>query len=103
MRRRSESIWQGLYEFYLFESENEEYTVPDFLNKYRAEIVETYATKHLLTHQKLMIKFYELPEVSENDLQQLAKEGDLELIDRKEVLNLPKPKPIVNFLDKREI
>ncbi|MEQ8238998.1 MAG: A/G-specific adenine glycosylase [Cyclobacteriaceae bacterium] len=102
MRRRSESIWQGLYEFYLFESENEKYTVPDFLKKYGEEIKERYATKHLLTHQKLMIKFYELPQLTENDLRRLAKEGDLELIDRKEVLNLPKPKPIVNFLNEIE-
>ncbi len=102
MRRRKESIWQGLYEFYLSEETNEDFVVPEFLKNIADKLVERYSTKHLLTHQKLMITFYSMTINDENQLKAMAKEHDLELIDRKEVLNLPKPKPLVNFLKETE-
>lgn len=103
MRRREENIWQGLYEYLLIESSDENRPAIALNAKELEDLDELYSTKHLLTHQILKIRFYVLDQISDSRQREIMKEYDLEAIDRKEVLNLPKPKPIVNFLQETKL
>ncbi len=56
------------------------------------------APKHILSHQKIFARFYRI-QTEENDAHQISEKSDLKLYSTEEVLNLPKPKLIVNYLE----
>jgi A/G-specific adenine glycosylase len=97
MRERpGKDIWQGLYDFYLIESKFEN-TEPDELagnsnladwlkNGELIEIPKTYT--HLLTHQKLNVKFWW---IKLNEAAMVNLPDDLLFYSRAEIEVLPKP------------
>ena len=100
MHARDQGIWQGLYQFYLLDKNENK----GFLKKYSGEIVKTSApVKHLLTHRKLWVKFIHFTVSSSGALDSIAKELGLGIFSHKEVLNLPRPKVIVNYLQEAVI
>lgn len=68
-KRESGDIWEGLYEFPILETEDESNFVDllDLLNETylfdavsNIELVNTYKTKHILTHQKIFAEVFQL-------------------------------------------
>ncbi len=105
MRHRNEKdIWQGLYDFYLIEkSKNtkiKKIIEADLILKNAAIRYESKKLTHLLSHQKLHIKFIEA-EVSKNVVARLQKLG-LKPFDRKQVNKLPKPIIIQRYLNLKD-
>ncbi len=95
MQVRDQGIWQGLFQFYLLpKSVNQ-----DMLKGYSGRIrYISSPIRHLLTHRKLWVKFIHFEVNDQTQFYSIAKELGLEIFTRKEVLNLPRPKVIVNYL-----
>ncbi len=102
MKQRSEKdIWHGLYDFYLIETSkavrSKKIIALDPLFKNSEIISETKKVTHLLSHQKLHIKFIEvsLPGVKEFVL----KKAGLKLFAQTRINSLPKPIIIQRYLN----
>ncbi|MEQ9216575.1 MAG: A/G-specific adenine glycosylase [Cyclobacteriaceae bacterium] len=98
MKQRKESIWRGLYEFLLYEGGNnlDSNDYPFDLNK--ARFIQTSdKLRHLLTHRIIWLRFYHYT-VEEKYFSYLMNEFDLQPYSYEEVLTLPKPKSIINYL-----
>ncbi len=101
-QRSTDDVWGGLYDFYLIEGNYDE---EEILHQTKVQlklhnpIIEeiTEPIKHILSHQKLIAKFYSLT-ISDNDAYTLSQKTTLKSFSVKEILNLPKPKLIVNYL-----
>lgn len=97
-KRESGDVWQGLYEFYLDECERN--GTPKFLNYLSVEdsinVSEVY--KHILTHQKIYARFYLVDIKSSQNWKKLIDSYQLKSYTLSEVVTLPKPKLIVNYL-----
>lgn len=107
LKKRSQSdIWQGLYDFYLHETDSADFSWPEnqealnlealgiVLTSYQAPL-HTY--KHQLTHQKIHARFHRM------DLQaplsrQALEQTDLSLFTLSEIEQLPKPVMIARYL-----
>ncbi|MEM0938452.1 MAG: A/G-specific adenine glycosylase [Bacteroidota bacterium] len=101
--RQSNDVWTGLYDFYLIEGEMNEDEVLHESSKFLDDIdftVEQVSdkVKHILSHQRIHARFYEL-ELNENDQTSVLQKAGLHAFSHDEMLNLPKPKLIVNYLD----
>jgi A/G-specific adenine glycosylase len=106
-RREGKDIWKGLYQFYLKESHSG--NIADFLpdpvlNKifdhYKTKINEPgILDKHVLTHQVLRAKYWEIEIDDEMDVKD-SDFKDLRFYSRGEVEELPKPILIHNYLSK---
>ncbi len=104
--RISKDIWQGLYDFYLIESENEvedialleDPLVKDFLATPTSTVEMSALYKHQLTHQQLFVRFFTVM-IGENSLaNSLLTENGLSAYTIEEVKGLPKPILIDNYL-----
>jgi len=105
-KRASGDVWQGLYDFMLFETESE--ISNTHLNRKFSEMtglnVKTksiHSIKHILTHQKLQIDFF-LFEANERPEQIRSDHG--KFVSLKEAARLPKPvfiDSVLNFLNKK--
>jgi A/G-specific adenine glycosylase len=100
-RRDQKDVWQGLYDYYLIEGRFDESKILkeiEYLgiNGHQIEISVLY--RHLLSHQKLHCRFFRV-DVEWNVLNDLSKKLSMNLYSDEEVLTLPKPKLIVNYLD----
>lgn len=93
--RVGSGIWQGLYDFLLIEGDTFR---PD--DKW-GEIETSPVFKHILTHQKIEAKFY-LVRLQDKDLfhSSLNKYG-LAPYTFAQMLNLPKPKLLVNYIEQQ--
>lgn len=99
--RGAKDIWQGLYDFYLIETKRS--STPDSLIKNDAllaggEIIgKSKLFTHLLSHQRLKVKFVEvkLPDAAKAT-RKIDKSG-LTAFSRKEIKKLPKPILIDRF------
>ncbi len=97
-KRGDKGIWAGLYDFFLLESK--EFKIEEQFDKSQLEkltlIEESKVFKHVLTHQVIWAKFFviNLPSLEgyEFFLKQLC------AFDRHELIDLPKPKLIDNYL-----
>ncbi|MBC6410447.1 MAG: A/G-specific adenine glycosylase [Ekhidna sp.] len=104
-QRGPKDIWQGLYDFYLVEGELSEGELMHNLTlelelKGHLNINEkTEETEHILSHQKIMARFFEI-ELSEMKYHSIIQKTNLMSFSIEELLNLPKPKLIVNYLEK---
>ncbi len=107
-KRVQKDIWSGLYDFYVVESDEpkEIDTIEDaVLEKLRSsgiinDISKTY--KHVLTHQRLLAKFY-LLDISDvarvkTVLQDANIAGNYELFTNEAIVQLPKPILIDKYL-----
>ncbi|MDE0472614.1 MAG: A/G-specific adenine glycosylase [Ekhidna sp.] len=106
--RESKDIWQGLYDFYLIEGALGE---GELTNKLTLELElkgplnineKTKEAKHILSHQKIMARFFEI-EISERQYNSIIQKTNLMSFSIKELLDLPKSKLIVNYLEKVKI
>ncbi|MDO7874908.1 A/G-specific adenine glycosylase [Hymenobacter sp. ASUV-10] len=105
--RREKDIWQGLYDFALAETVQAELPPSEImrhLEAFGAEIdisqaAESSATmRHVLSHQKLEVKFHEVPlrqPLPDSTLRDLG----LRAYSSEEIEVLPKPVLIVNYLN----
>ncbi len=105
--RTEKDIWQGLYDFYLIEMNREldeedimhhlSSQLPDYHTVDFAKVSTTY--KHLLTHQKIFAKFFEInlksSKTTEND--QILNE--ITFFPSEKIKHLPKPILIDNYLN----
>lgn len=97
MHERKDGIWQGLYQFYLDLDDGKK----SVINKYAVNITQqSDEITHLLTHRKLLITFNHIEIDHENKFNQIAKDLSLQIYSREEMLTLPRPKVIVNYLQK---
>jgi len=100
--RKSKDVWSGLYDFLLFEGdENEESIAQKIQHDHQLkgfvidDVSETIL--HILSHQKIEATFYLI------DLESITKDFQIQNTSLRpysieEMLNLPKPKLIVNYL-----
>jgi A/G-specific adenine glycosylase len=97
-QRESKDIWQGLYDFYLVEmkrnSKTEVLIKEDKLLKGSTKISESKIHKHILSHQKLMVRFIEMELPSSKIPPSLG----LKWFTKKQAMALPKPILIANYL-----
>ena len=98
MGQRDHGIWNGLYEFPLIETEmaHPKENVP-FLEKNTRLSKKSDSFKHLLTHRILWLNFYHYQTDSKH-FTRLMNEFDFDAYSFEEMLTLPKPKSIVNYL-----
>lgn len=102
--RTGKDVWNGLYDFYLIEGLHDEdgvlsslkNTVPltqPLIEEILGPIV------HVLSHQRINAKFYSVV-ISDKDAEMVNQKTVLKSFSIEEVLNLPKPKLIVNYLER---
>ncbi len=101
MKERTEKdVWNGLYDFYLIEGKlTEESVLRQMkekldLNGFQVEDI-TEPVLHILSHQKILARFYSI-KISGD----VKTPGGLKSYSVEEMLNLPKPKLIVNYLQR---
>lgn len=111
MKKRAKGdIWQGMYDFYLIENEGCLRTaqhadpllrlIHDLPTK--ALVTPTYETTHLLTHQRLFVRFHQIA-ISNAFLNEAAmalQSFSLQPFSLREIEKLPKPILIQKFLRK---
>jgi len=95
-KRGPKDIWSEMYDFHLIETKEE--TVVDWSDLGHKVELSIGPVLHTLTHQKISARFYHIPFVQKTDLQKIANNLKLSLYSFDEVVNLPKPKLIVNVL-----
>ena len=104
MKARTESIWNGLFEFQAITSDkalDDEALFGQVSLVEKGNIQEIVGpVKHLLSHRKLWVHFIHLHLKNQSDLEQLSKEFGLTIYSWEEVLTLPRPKVIVNHLQR---
>lgn len=83
-KRGPKDIWQGMY---------------DFPETNEAIIAFSEPIVHLLSHQKLSVRFGER-KVSKSQFDELARTHNAEPFSIKQILTLPKPKVIVDYIDR---
>lgn len=95
MHARSIGIWQGLYQFHLLDNSE----LKSFENQYSNQIThQSERIKHLLTHRKLWVTFIHVRIGDEQQLDSISEDLQLSKFSKEEMLTLPRPKVIVNYL-----
>lgn len=106
--RKGKGIWQGLYEFWCVESDKalsveevlQHEAVAIYLQDIQVQIgAELPPHKHILTHQILQVRFWEINTSDTQILQKLEPQG-FALYTPEQAAELPKPILIANYLDK---
>ena len=104
MKQRTESIWNGLFEFHAVVNDkpiDHETLLQEVPLSSTGEIKEIVGpVKHLLSHRRLWVHFIHIELEKPEDLKQLSKELGLTIYSWEEVLTLPRPKVIVNHLQR---
>ncbi|MGB3468404.1 MAG: A/G-specific adenine glycosylase [Cyclobacteriaceae bacterium] len=99
--RGKNDIWQGLHDFYLLENSEQTMDPEQVFSKQQISgmviVDESKVFKHLLTHQRIMARFYV---IRINDRPPFSEMLDtLSLRDTEEISALPLPKLIDNYLN----
>ncbi|MEM9328096.1 MAG: A/G-specific adenine glycosylase, partial [Bacteroidota bacterium] len=97
-QRVGNDIWQGLYEFMLVESSS--FQLDDYLHPnttHTLEVSEVY--RHILTHQRIEARFYRADVTDKNVFDDLLNKYELKAYSFHQILTLPKPKLMVNYLE----
>ncbi|MCP4458929.1 MAG: A/G-specific adenine glycosylase [Cytophagales bacterium] len=89
-KRVGKDIWEGLYDFPLAEST--EIRIEKRLPTITGPVV------HLLSHQKLHVLFLYFSNLTSKEFDLIARSLDCEAFSIKQILTLPKPKIIVDYL-----
>ena len=100
--RTEKDVWSGLFDFFLIEGNYDEESVLIEVTKklhLSKPIVEEVSEPmlHILSHQKIYARFYLLV-ISDLDATFVCQNNSLKSYSVEEILNLPKPKLIVNYL-----
>ncbi|PRY07849.1 A/G-specific DNA-adenine glycosylase [Pontibacter ummariensis] len=112
LRKRLEGdIWQGLYDFYLYESESKDLVLETLLEELQQAGLEVHKSlmqppqkdyKHVLSHQKITARFYQIK--LESPLkEEVLKETRLAPFNVEEIEQLPKPILINNYMKDAKI
>ncbi|WP_439880458.1 A/G-specific adenine glycosylase [Pontibacter sp. MBLB2868] len=112
LRKRLEGdIWQGLYDFYLYESESKDIdraAMFQELAKAGIDIKDSQLRephkvyKHILSHQKIMAQFYHF-KLKSRLKEEVVKETRLALYNTEKIEALPKPVLISSYLKDAKI
>lgn len=86
--RNKKGIWKNMYDF----PENNP-------SQFNLKPKLSYRVKHILTHQKIIISFYEID--AKKDFYNLAEVLGCEIVDSSSINKFPLPKPIENFIANR--
>lgn len=101
--RTEKDIWRGLHDFYLIEAPRkqkpETLIAKDKLLSKAVILRESKMVKHILSHQKLMVRFVEVELSFTKKMEQGVKELGLKFFTAKETGRLPKPIVIDRFLN----
>jgi len=103
--REGKDVWKGLYDFYLIEGNLTEEEVLAEANRILPPFVIEDITpkmKHILSHQRLNATFYEIS-IKKPLSDSVIQKKEINAFSKEEILNLPKPKLIVNYLSQRGI
>jgi len=98
-QRQEKDIWQGLYEFLLVEGS---FSIQQFIKDNQLDgirLTESEAFKHVLTHQRITARFLKFDIDEEQHFLHLTRIHGLEPFTYEQMLNLPKPKLLVNYLN----
>ncbi len=103
-QRIDKDVWGGLFDFFLLEGDH---SIENILEKTSESfqmdcpILDevTGPMKHILSHQKISASFYQII-ISDKDRSNVLENSSLNSYSIEEMLNLPKPKLIVNYLHK---
>ena len=97
-KREGKDIWQGLYDFYVIETKRNTKVAAlvkaDSVLKGSTKSSESKIYKHVLSHQKLMVKFVEM----KSPKAQILKSAELKWFTQRAMAALPKPILIANYL-----
>ena len=97
-KREGKDIWQGLYDFYVIETKRNTKVAAlvkaDSVLKGSTKSSESKIYKHVLSHQKLMVKFVEM----KSPKTQILKSAELKWFTQRAMAALPKPILIANYL-----
>lgn len=101
-QRDIKDVWGGLFDFFLVEGDLDEEEILKGVERnfqLTEPIIEEISKPilHILSHQKIHARFY-LLDISEKDSISISQNTPLESFSVEEILNLPKPKLIVNYL-----
>ena len=105
MRKRTgRDIWNGLYEFYLIESNSKKkltqvVKTDALLSLLGTDVKEVGSVRHQLTHQTLEIRFLEVGVKPENLTKNGSLPADLSFISMKKAAEVPKPIAITRHLE----
>lgn len=101
-QRNGKDIWKGLYDFYLIETPRsrkpEVLLKEDQLLSKSTVISESKVVTHILSHQKLKVKFIDIKKTLSKSDEILIKNLGLEKFTSKEIASLPKPILISRFI-----
>lgn len=99
--RTEKDVWSGLFDFHLIEGKGDEEEILKKVIELPIDkpIIEEISEPilHILSHQKITARFYQI-KVSEKDVEEISQKTTLKSFSVEEILNLPKPKLIVNYL-----
>ena len=104
--RKEGDIWQGLYDFHLIELEDNQGNGHALHSEIKSLGVQLNSTetfgpfKHLLTHRKINAYFHHYLLENETSMAIILNKYGLKFFSQKEIVNLPFPKLIANFLEK---
>ena len=93
-KRKDNDIWSGLFEFFLIEGEDVETPIP---STYTSKIYKT-----ILTHQEIFTRFHHVNLFNNKVFEDLLKSYKLQPFTDEQILDLPKPQLIVNYLKKEK-
>ena len=99
-QRQNQDIWQGLYEFMLVEGASfqlEDYLYPTTTG--HLQVSNVY--RHVLTHQRIEARFYRAEIGQKQEFEDLLNKYQLNAYSFDQILTLPKPKLMVNYLDQQ--
>lgn len=101
-KREGKDIWKGLYDFYLVETKRNKKAVDvmknDSIVSTASILTEHKIFTHLLSHQKLKIKFIEINLPFTTTLKKKISQVGLKVFTRTQIGHLPKPIVIDRFL-----
>ncbi len=103
--RSRKDIWQGLYDFYLLETQKPVEDVQDLDDAWLTKVLQTEPSvemsdtyHHQLTHQQLWVRFFTIDVRDEALADSLIEAGQLKGYTTEEIKDLPKPILIDNYL-----
>lgn len=112
MRKRLEGdIWQGLYDFYLHESDGKDLELQSLFKELSEAGIELSSTpastpakdyRHILSHQKITARFYRI-KLKNRLKEEVLQESRLVLYSPEKIDELPKPVLISNYLKDAKI
>lgn len=106
-KRTGRDIWNGLYEFHLVEAESEKkltqiVKTDALLSVLGNDAKEVGSVKHVLTHQVLLIKFFEMSVTEKTLTKNRETFSGFSFVSSEKANEMPKPIAITRFLEKAE-